>query len=803
MQLSVDLQIPDADLRPGGETTLSGRVSLTDGTPADAAVTLIAVDAGMLIDSRSDEEYMPDIVKLFGAGGVSCCLVEDRGISLLNGESPEFSHPFNLLHQLWDGSIVGPGRGIDGDDTEQFWREDDEVEYTPSAWDEDDTDNEEDSEEDEDKEDAIEEVEGEEGEQEYGRARSRRDFSSIAVWEAALKTDFEGKFSVIAKLPDTLTTYRVFAVAVSRCGKRFGQAEGDFTVNQPVMMTPGTPLFMSMGDCLRLPLTITNNTGKDDTWHVSLEGAGTPQSITLKAGSSGTLFFDFTAATEGENTLRWTATAAAGGDAVEGSFPVRFPAPVLKETHHLVQAAGAEPLKLAALPAAELADSERSSVQLEMSANPLLHLASAMDFVLSYPYGCTEQTASGLLPWIFHSRLAPFSPTMQDISPQEANKVITQAIEKLFQRQLADGGLGYWSDSRESCLWASAHAALVFTLAEENGISLPEEKMKELRHYLTSRSDEEWEKLSVYSRYAIGRACGKEKIITAALRDALADTPQHLAGGWQHRAETDIRFIAALRQNPQQRHEAFLNWMRSRGRDYRHASTWQSGWMLVALGEYLRLEPSQAASATVQLQDGTQMTLSNGITRYTPPATAKLRELPNVITTTQGTAYLNVKFRVLPNTTEYPGVTEKGLQVTRVYEIKDAEGNWKPATEFRVGDVVRVTLTCAKAAPELEYFVLEDYLPACMEAINPNVPSQAAGLELTWQPWSRWFDHKEYLADRVRGFCTRWGGRELLNMSYYARVKRAGTSTAPPAEAQLMYEPQTYGLSPNTTIISR
>ena len=188
--------------------------------------------------------------------------------------------------------------------------------------------------------------------------------------------------------------------------------------------------------------------------------------------------------------------------------------------------------------------------------------------------------------------------------------------------------------------------------------------------------------------------------------------------------------------------------------------------------------------------------------QYTPHSNGKLCVLPTVLTTTQGTTYLNVKFRALPNRTEYPGVTEKGLQVTRVYEIKDAAGNWKPATEFRVGDVVRVTLTCAKAAPELEYFVLEDYLPACMEAINPNVPSQAAGLELTWRAWSPWFDHKEYLADRVRGFCTRWGGRDLLNMSYYARVKRAGTSTAPPAEAQLMYEPQTYGLSPNTTIIS-
>ena len=797
MQLRVDLNTPKSDLRPGSETELSGKVALPDGAAADAVVTLIAVDAGMLIDTPQSGDYMPDIEELFASIDISDISFESMGLQLYKGDALKFRHPITLLYPRWDGSVIGAGRDIGQGDNEYFLRDDEETEYSPHSWNGELSENEE-EEVDEDDEDE-EETEEEASEQ----PRIRRYFSPVAVWQAALKTDAEGNFSTTAKLPDTLTTYRVFAVAVSRCGKRFGQAEGEFRVNQPVMVTPGTPLFMSLGDCLRLPLTITNNTDKDDTWQVSLAGAGAPQSITLKAGTTGTLFFDFTAATEGENTLRWTAVAAAGGDAVEGSFPVRFPAPVLKENHHLVQTAGAEPLQLAALPAAELADSGRSSVQLEMSANPLLHLASAMDFVLSYPYGCTEQTSSGLLPWIFHSRLAPFSPTMRNISPQEVSKIITQAIEKLFQRQLEDGGLGYWSDSRESCLWASAHAALVFTLAEENGISLPEEKMKALRYYLATRNKREMKNCTPFTRYSIGRVCGNQQLIRSALEEILS--PKNTLQGrlWAYSALEDIRFIAALRQNPEQRHEAFLNWMRSRGRDYRHASTWQSGWMLVALGEYLRLEPEQAASATVQLQDGTQMTLGNGITRYTPPAAAKLRELPTVITTTQGTTYLNVKFRALPNKTEYPGVTEKGLQVTRVYEIQDAAGNWKPATEFRVGDEVRVTLTCTKAASELEYFVLEDYLPACMEAINPNVPSQAAGLALTRRAWSPWFDHKEYLADRVRGFCTRWGGRDLLNMSYYARVKRAGISTAPPAEAHLMYEPQTYGLSPNTTIISR
>ena len=804
MQLNLSLNTPAKELRPGSETELHGQVTLPDGAPAEALVTLVAVDKGMLTHHR----YMPDIADFFGSTPILRRSFGHSGWRRNNTDTALFSCAYTLLHQLWDGAIIGPGRNIESEDDDEFWAEDAEIEYAPLSRSGAEEDDEEEEEEEEEGYDVGEDwstdsaaYATEKEEQEEKAPRIRRDFSPVALWQAALKTDAEGRFSTKFKLPDTLTSYQVFAVAVSRCGKRFGQAEGEFRVNQELMITPGTPLFMSLGDSLRLPLTITNNTGKDGTWSVCLTGAAAPQSITLKAGSTGTLFFNFTAAAEGETTLRWTATAAEGSDAVEGTFPVRFPAPVLKENHHLVQPAGAAPLKLATLPAAELRESARSSVQLELSANPLLHLAHAMDFVLSYPYGCTEQSASALLPWIFHNRLAPFSPIMQAVDSQEVNKTITETISKLFERQQTDGGLSYWRGEKESCLWASAHAALVFTLAEEHGFALPEENMNKLRKYLSSRKKKEMAGLSPYNRYSIGRACGYDKLMQEALDDA------HSEKAWMRcypcDDSADIRFMAELRKNPADRHAAFLRWMRSSGHDYRHLTTWNSSWMLVALGEYLRTEPAGTAAATVRLQDGTQLVLGNAVTRYTPPAGSKLSDLPTVLTTTQGTAYLNVKFRALPEQTEYPGVTEKGLQVSRVYEKKDADGKWKPASEFRVGDVVRITLTCAKAAPELRYFVLEDYLPACMEAINPNVESQAAGLEEDGMSWSHWFDHREYLPDRVRGFCTRWGGRKLLNMSYYARIKRAGISTAPPAEARLMYEPQTYGLSPNAKIISK
>lgn len=638
--------------------------------------------------------------------------------------------------------------------------------------------------------------------------RLRTNFIPVAFWEPQLRTDHEGRFHTEATLPDTLTTYQLFALALGKDGAAFGNAETSFIVNQPIMLTPGTPFFMSVGDQLRLPLTITNNTDGDGTWTVRLDGSPGAQKITLKAKSTATLYFDCQATQEGERKLRWTAEGSAGQDAVEGSFTVLFPAPLLKESHHLILKQGeSAPLEAARLLAPELAQSSRGKIEIELSANPLLHLQGCMELALGYPYGCTEQTASALLPWLLYDRMAPFSPKMAETSAAEARKIAATAIRALLARQQKDGGFAYWGDGRESTCWVSSHVGTILRIAQEQGYDIPESAMERLRQYLRTELEKRKQVKddSIFlptEQYKIGRILGDTAMIRDALRQLLHEQDETPLPPWfrTHRISASIRFIAALYENADP-HQAFLEWMRASGHDYRHQTTVDSAWMLLALHEYLNRTPEQTPQAAVTLQDGQKLILSNGVTRLLPPIEGKLANLPTTLNAASGAAYITIKAQARPERTDYPGVTEKGLQITRVYEKRGEDGIWHPATEFNVGDIVRVSLTCAKADKDLEYFVLEDCLPSCMEAINPNIPSQAAGLE--WEPWSRFFDHKEYLAERVRGFCTRWAGRDLLNMTYYARVKRAGVTIAPPAQAQLMYEPQTYGLSENKVITSK
>lgn len=857
--LNVTLNLPEQAVRPSAEVRVSGCITTHEGKAADAAVLLYAVDEGMLMVRRP----LPDWQQCFSTQGGHFSLPWEPSPLLTNTQNLRKFPSFTPLPGLWVGErklgqkwvmqedvdtiLYRLAAGADGDDDDdEFGGCDmapapcvaeaaDCVEAAPRA-----------------RMEASNAVAGaavmkaaapvapcmaaEDAEAEsLGEApaagdaaaapapRMRTNFTPVAVWAAALRTDAEGRFETTFTVPDTLTTYKVFCVAADAGGNAFANQEAALQVNQPVMLTPGTPFFMSTGDRLLLPLTVTNATESEGTWKVTLKGMA-EQQITLAAKATGTLYFEVAPQNEGEEVLEWTAVSTNGADAVEGRFPVRYPAPLLKEAHHVVLAQGItaegtyDTLKPASLLAEALATSERGELTAELSANPLLHLSGCVDFLVTYPYGCTEQISTGLLPWLMYDRIAPFCPAMAETPANKVAEMVNTAVEKLFKRQQKDGGLSYWNGGRESCFWASAHAALVLQMVQEKGYALPSDKFKALRDYIAKQKQElekkgDFEKVGPLLKYEVARVLEDAAGMRAALAEALGREEQRDADGVRplNRAfycwvspsvRADLLLLEALQGEEAGRHPAFLTWLRSRARDYRHPSTWTGAWTLLALYEYLAQLPPSDVPSSITLADGRELELNQGVTKLTLATRgSRLGDTAEVFTAAKGQTYVTLRAKAQPQQTEYPGVTEAGLQITRRYEKKGEDGVWRTATEFRVGDVVRVSLTCAKVAEELDYLVLEDYLPSCMEAIDPAIPTQAAGIEFV--PWSFEFDNKEYLADRVRGFCTRWGGRNLLNMVYFARVKRAGISTAPPAQAQLMYEPQVHGLSPNVKIQSQ
>jgi alpha-2-macroglobulin len=167
-----------------------------------------------------------------------------------------------------------------------------------------------------------------------------------------------------------------------------------------------------------------------------------------------------------------------------------------------------------------------------------------------------------------------------------------------------------------------------------------------------------------------------------------------------------------------------------------------------------------------------------------------------------GRMYYRIGMKYAPESLQLKPA-DYGFTVTRVYEaIEDAndvrreeDGTWR----IKAGAQVRVRLTMVAQARRY-HVALVDPLPAGLEAENPALATtgpipqdpkeQGTG---SWWWWRRpWFEHQNMRDERVEAFASiLWEG--VHNYSYVARATTPGVFVVPPAKAEEMYHPETYG----------
>ena len=80
-----------------------------------------------------------------------------------------------------------------------------------------------------------------------GAGTLRKDFRVLAFWLGSVTTDANGHADVDVKLPESLTTYRIMAVAGDR-SSRFGSGDSEVRINKPLTLKPTFPRFLAVGD---------------------------------------------------------------------------------------------------------------------------------------------------------------------------------------------------------------------------------------------------------------------------------------------------------------------------------------------------------------------------------------------------------------------------------------------------------------------------------------------------------------------------------------------------------------------------
>jgi len=148
---------------------------------------------------------------------------------------------------------------------------------------------------------------------------------------------------------------------------------------------------------------------------------------------------------------------------------------------------------------------------------------------------------------------------------------------------------------------------------------------------------------------------------------------------------------------------------------------------------------------------------------------------------------------------------DRGFVVSRTYRAVDnpadvarnADGTW----HIRAGARVRVQLELVSRSAQT-HVALIDPLPAGLQILNPDLAttprdldpktgkSAAGALPATWYP--TWYDHQNLRDDRAEAFAGQLQGG-VYEYSYLAQATTNGTFVAPPARAEQIYAPETFG----------
>jgi uncharacterized protein YfaS (alpha-2-macroglobulin family) len=173
-----------------------------------------------------------------------------------------------------------------------------------------------------------------------------------------------------------------------------------------------------------------------------------------------------------------------------------------------------------------------------------------------------------------------------------------------------------------------------------------------------------------------------------------------------------------------------------------------------------------------------------------------------------GRLYYRVGMQYAPTDLKLPPA-DNGFVVSRLYEgadkpedvKRDADGTWR----VKAGAKVRVRVSMV-AQSRRYHVALVDSIPAGLEPMNPalavtgEIPKDpkandaSSGKNRYWY-WQRtWYEHQNMRDERVEAFASLlWDG--VWDYTYVARATTPGTFVVPPAKAEEMYSPETFGRS--------
>ena len=312
----------------------------------------------------------------------------------------------------------------------------------------------------------------------------------VSYWGGIKKANSSGEATFEFDIPQFSGELRLMAVSYK--GQSFGAADNTMTVADPIVVSTALPRFLSPGDTVNVPVTLTNTTDKSTTVtaNINVEGpmkvaGGSSQSVSLAAKTEGRAIFKIVAdptINVGKVTITVSGMGEKFTDATE--IAVRPPSTLQKSTGSGSIAGGSsQKINIG------LSDFMPGSVNysLVVSRSPALELADQLRYLVQYPYGCTEQTVSAAFPQIYYGDLADLMMLNKKQNKLNANSNIMEAIRKIKMRQLYNGAVTLWDGEGKEDWWATIYSAHFLLEAKKAGFDVDNSLLETMLNYINNK----------------------------------------------------------------------------------------------------------------------------------------------------------------------------------------------------------------------------------------------------------------------------------------------------------------------------
>lgn len=657
----------------------------------------------------------------------------------------------------------------------------------------------------------------------------------VALWSGKVSTNDTGYAEVLLDVPQFNGQLRVMVVAAQR--ELFGSADADVIVRDDIVIQESFPRFVAPNDIFDGRVMVYNNTGENRDITVGLDCDG-PVSILsadritvpVADGEGEQVKFELQAQA-GVAKIECEISAQSEGDSSQISFEMANRPATPPQTEYGAGSVTQDQPAEFTFEGNWLDNTQRYIVQ--TSSLAAAQFTGNINYLVSYPYGCLEQTVSRAFPLLYFDNLAKFvSPEL--VGSGGPDYFIQETILKLKGMIRSDGWFSFWPNGDYVSNWGSVYAADFLLEAKRSGFPVSADISESQKNLLTAIVLERTTKTTdlatrMYAAYVLAKNdLLNSKTANTIRAVSTKDLPLYsrfhkagalaLAGDMEYARgilpqdiqpqifdpETGGNFSSGTRSNAIMLEvltifdeddpdaAVLADRLIESARTGRWYTTQETSFALIALGKYLATQENPDFEGTLTI-DGKDYSIG----------TDEFRRVFNQLESKTATLEINGQGRCFyywqSGGVPLDDVAEeytRGIEISREY--MDLNGDAVDLNSIELGQQVICKIEAIAENDQLEHVVINDMLPAGFEIENPRLKNSAS---LRWLPESdpeiRYQDIRD---DRLLLF-TDLNTDKPVTYYYSLRAIASGNFIVPPIMAECMYNPLIAGASSSARVV--